>query len=282
MCKSGCIAIIVEGENRELGYFRNISSLFFPPEKVLLVCLPAGENIYMLWKKLNADDFETDIIEVLRECSKAAKDELKNYTRQDFQEVYLFFDLDSHQNNLKEGEDPDAILRKMLETFDNETENGKLYISYPMCEALRDIQEGTCQSSYKCSLDTVDILKYKKHSATYSKFVSVNKFTVETWKMIIAIFLLRCQCLFFVDATDQAYHWYKQHVTTMYIFEKEQMLIHSFQQVFVLSAFPEFLVDYFREDFWQNLNDVLSSVSRPNCSKIGLADKGSDVSCICD
>lgn len=265
MYKNGCIAVIVEGENREIKYFGNLVSLFFPPEKVLLLCLPAGENIYMLWKRLSADNFETDIIEVLRESSKCAKDKLQNFTRQDFQEVYLFFDLDSHQNNLKKDENPDDILKQMLETFDNETENGKLYISYPMCEALRDIQEGTCQSTYRCSLDATDISKFKEHSATYSKFVSVKKYTVETWKMIIAIFLIRCQCLFCVETTDQAYHWYKRHVTTMNIFEKEQMLIHSSQQVFVLSAFPEFLVDYFKEDFWQNLNDVLSSVNRPNC-----------------
>lgn len=265
MYKGGCIAIIVEGENRELGYFKNISSLFFPPEKILLVCLPAGENIYMLWKRLNADNFETDIIEVLRECSAIAKDELKNYTRQDFQEVYLFFDLDSHQNNLKEGEDPDAILEKMLETFDNETENGKLYISYPMCEALRDIQKSTCKSSYRCLLDIADISKYKKLSATYSKFTSVKKYTVETWEMIIAIFLIRCQCLFHVGDTDHAYHWYKQCVTTANIFENEQILIHESRKVFVLSAFPEFLVDYFKEEFWGKPDEFLSTVSYEIC-----------------
>ena len=282
MYKNGRIAVVVEGEDREMKYFQNLVSLFFPPEKVLLLCLPAGENIYMLWKRLKADNFETDIIEVLREHSKGAKPKLENFTRQDFQEVYLFFDLDSHQNNLKKDENPDDILKQMLETFDNETENGKLYISYPMCEALRDVQEGTCQSSYRCFLDTTDISKYKNHSATYSKFVSVKKYTVETWKMIIAIFLFRCQCLFCVDATDQAYYWYKRHVTTMAIFEKEQMLLQSSQQVFILSAFPEFLIEYFKEDFWQKLDDVLASVNRPNCSKEELADKDSDVVCIYD
>lgn len=266
MCKGGCIAIIVEGENRELGYFKNISSLFFPPEKILLLCLSAGENIYMLWKRLNADNFETDIIEVLRECSEIAKDELKNYTRQDFQEVYLFFDLDSHQNNLKEGEDPDAILEQMLDTFDNETENGKLYISYPMCEALRDIQESTCKSSHRCLLDVADIPKYKELSAAGSKFTSVKKYTAETWEMIIAIFLIRCQCLFHVGVTDQAYHWYKQYVTTISVFEKEQILIHESQKVFVLSAFPEFLVDYFKEEFWGKLYELLSTISHKMCS----------------
>ena len=188
MNKNGRIAVIVEGENREMKYFQNIVSLFFPPEKVLMICLPAGRNIYMLWKILSADGFETDIIEVLRDLSEVAKSKLENFTRQDFQEVYLFFDLDSHQNNLKADENPANILKQMIETFDNETENGKLYISYPMCEALRDIQEGTCLSSYSCYLNAADISKYKGLSAMYSKYVSVKKYTAETWKMIIAIF----------------------------------------------------------------------------------------------
>lgn len=154
---------------------------------------------------------------------------------------------------------------KNHQTFDNETENGKLYISYPMCEALRDIQKSTCKSSYRCLLDIADISKYKKLSATYSKFTSVKKYTVETWEMIIAIFLIRCQCLFHVGDTDHAYHWYKQCVTTANIFENEQILIHESRKVFVLSAFPEFLVDYFKEEFWGKLDEFLSTVSYEIC-----------------
>lgn len=62
-------------------------------------------------------------------------------SREDFSEVYLFFDYDAHQTNLGKAVNEDVI-RQMLESFDNETENGKLYISYPMVEALRDYQSG--------------------------------------------------------------------------------------------------------------------------------------------
>lgn len=40
----------------------------------------------------------------------------------------------------------EKILALMLETFNNETENGLLYISYPMVEAIRDIIIGECRS----------------------------------------------------------------------------------------------------------------------------------------
>lgn len=56
------IAFIVEGEFREPQIIDNISKKFFKHGNCKLIPLPAGENIYMLWKRLKVDDFETDII----------------------------------------------------------------------------------------------------------------------------------------------------------------------------------------------------------------------------
>lgn len=92
-------AFIVEGEFREPQVIDNISKRFFNHGNCKLIPLPAGENIYMLWKKLEADDFETDIIEVLRESSKESQKLLEGLSREDFSEVFLFFDYDAHQTN---------------------------------------------------------------------------------------------------------------------------------------------------------------------------------------
>lgn len=58
-------AFIVEEEAREPLIIDNISKVFFAHSNFKIITLPAGQNIYMLWKKLKMDDFETDIIEVL-------------------------------------------------------------------------------------------------------------------------------------------------------------------------------------------------------------------------
>ena len=136
-------AFIVEGEVREPQIIDNISKVFFAHGNFKIITLPAEENIYMLWKKLKADDFDTDIIEVLRESNDVIREQLEGLSRDDFSEVYLFFDYDMHQTNLGKEDDADAV-DQMLESFDNETENGKLYISYPMVEALRDYKPGLC------------------------------------------------------------------------------------------------------------------------------------------
>lgn len=84
-------AIIVEGEMREPQIINNIFKVHFRNSNFKLITLPAGENIYMLWKRMKEDDFETDIIEVLRESSDEIKEILAGLERDDFSEVFLFF-----------------------------------------------------------------------------------------------------------------------------------------------------------------------------------------------
>ena len=106
-------AFIVEGEAREPLIIDNISQVFFKHANFKIITLPAGQNIYMLWKKLKEDDFDTDIIEVLREEHEELKEQLEGISREDFSEVYLFFDYDGHQNNLSEEDDADVLLQKV-------------------------------------------------------------------------------------------------------------------------------------------------------------------------
>ena len=64
---------IVEGESRDLRFAKEMQQCFMEPDdEVKIICLPAGQNIYMLYQKLAADDFETDVVEVLRESVPAA------------------------------------------------------------------------------------------------------------------------------------------------------------------------------------------------------------------
>ena len=50
--KSAIIAVIVEGEKREIKYFENLKRCFFPNKDVKILTLSAGENIYMLIKMI--------------------------------------------------------------------------------------------------------------------------------------------------------------------------------------------------------------------------------------
>ena len=135
----------------------------------------------MLWKKLKADDFDTDIIEVLRESNDDISKQLDGLSRDDFSEVYLFFDYDMHQTNLGKEDDADAV-KQMLESFDNETVNGKLYISYPMVEALRDYKSGICGDRVACFVAITDMKEYKNASAVRAVNPQFKEYDYEMMK----------------------------------------------------------------------------------------------------
>lgn len=52
MNRSSMTAIIVEGEEREMGIIENMIQVYFRNKKYEIFYFPAGQNIYMLWKKL--------------------------------------------------------------------------------------------------------------------------------------------------------------------------------------------------------------------------------------
>jgi len=240
-------AFIVEGENREPLIINNISNVFFSHSNFKIITLPAEQNIYMLWKRLKEDDFNTDIIEVLREEHVDIKAKLEGFSRADFSEVYLFFDYDGHQDNL--GGDDSNVLEQMLMSFDNETENGKLYISYPMVEALRDFEEGKCGKYEQCFVPISAIGSYKSVSAEHSFCPQFKEYNINIWKNVIEVFGLRVSCLMNQEGVID-YERYGEIVNPYEIYKLEE---NEFQKhrVFVLSAFPEFLVDYFGNRLWK-------------------------------
>jgi hypothetical protein len=70
------------------------------------------------------------------------------------------------------------------------------------------------------------------------------------WKDAIEVFALRAKCLLALD--EMSFDDYRERVTTLAIYETQREISASRASVFVLSAFPEFLLDYFKRDFWNS------------------------------
>ena len=243
---------IVEGESRDYRFVNEMTRRFFKGRYTATVInLPASQNIYMLYKLLAEDDFETDIVEVLRDNVPNAHEKLKGISRQEIDEVYLFFDYDIHQENLgTDMPDPAEILRSMLEVFENETENGRLYISYPMVEALYDYRQGECSGFSGCFTALEDVGKYKTLSGNGNPNTRQN-IEIEDWKEILTVFYLKIKCLFNLEYLDHP--TYRKFVTPRSVFSREWAMTDADNRIFTLSAFPQFLFDYFKVDFWNSM-----------------------------
>ncbi len=143
------ILFIFEGKKREPMLFDTMKRLFFR-EGQSITC-SFNNNIYQLYQDLQEMDEGADIVSVLREKNKDKEDSPFNEDTRtsDFSEIYLFFDYDFQNKNLTLGE-MNAQLKELLELFNDETDNGKLYINYPMIESIR----------YTKALPDLDFINY--------------------------------------------------------------------------------------------------------------------------
>lgn len=226
--KNNRIAFIVEGESFEGKIITAMKKVFFKePVDVLkhnLITLPAAMNMYMLWKEVKDDPF-IDIIELVRDSSEKSKRELNGLGRDDFSSVYLFFDFDSQQANLSSGDNPMKVLRSMIETFDNETELGKLYVSYPMAEALRDFERETC----------------KAFSGSCYTPAGIN------------CYLARLSCLCGKNVKMSIPEAKTFSVESIFIFQTQ--LLSASGSTIILSAFADFILEYFTAEHLESFMD---------------------------
>lgn len=176
------ILIIVEGAQAEPKIIDNIKKIFLSDK--IIVKILYGTSIYHLYKKIKKDE-DMDIIEILKEMSNTNKNILKNISRRYVSSVFLFFDQDSHASNSSESK-----LKELLEYFDNENDKGKLYVSYPMVEALRDINNLSYELVNQCDFywNTIENINYKSYATNKIRsisFLSVyQNYTIDIWNII--------------------------------------------------------------------------------------------------
>lgn len=198
--------------------------------------------------------FSIDIVSLLKERTAENTEILKDYNRDSFAYIYLFFDYDAHSTLA----DDDKI-KEMLSFFNDETEEGMLYISYPMVEAIRHFKDwGSFKSlTVKCKRrncpykaechDKDECLKephYKNVAAADSKpqLSNVNSYTETVWQELITAHLCKANGL-----VNDAFALPTTLISQEAIFSRqfEKYICHKCPEVAVLSAFPLYVLDYF-------------------------------------
>ncbi len=226
------ILFIFEGTKTEKSITDNLIK-FFVNENTVVTCAYCT-TIYKMYSDISADEY-LDTFNLVKDI-EANKDTLKDYKRSDFAQIFMFFDYDGHATNAS-----DKKLNDLLDFFNEETEKGKLYISYPMVEALKHIE----------SYDTFrDIKVAFKDFEYYKKIVSDNcietlkhfqLYNIDTWKIVIKTQLMRMN-----DIVNDTYQLPNAIIDQLTIFNKQiEKYINKDKTVAVLSAFPIFLHDYY-------------------------------------
>lgn len=248
---------IFEGEKTEISFLYSLESKFMGSRNAIKCVF--GAEIYQLFK-LMKKDADLDIVGILKERNPENAETLKGCNQDSFAGIYLFFDYDAHSPNAD-----DTKIKEMLNFFNNETENGLLYLSYPMAEALRHYKDnetfkdllakckgGNKLSTMNCpnknSCPDIENCKKEPHykktvqKECRSQLTNMNKYDTQIWKELIEAHV--CKMNYLVNDT---YTLPTKTETQSTIFDKQlEKHINRFcPQVAVLSAFPIYILDYY-------------------------------------
>ncbi len=238
---SNKILFIFEGAKKEKQITDNLTQ-FFIHENTVVTCAYCT-TIYKMYAEIIADQ-DLDTFSLLKSMA-INKAILNDYKRSDFAEIYMFFDYDGHTNKAN-----DEKMRQLLAFFNEETDKGKLYISYPMVEALKHIADFDTFKDLKVNCK---IEKYKQlvNIQCISDFIDFNVYTLDIWKKIIPVHLKKAN---YITNNDFVFPTKLIEQTTLFA-KQFETYISKDQTIAVVSAFPLFLNDYYG---YKNLKERLS------------------------
>jgi len=206
------------------------------------VIVSYASHIYSLYSELkkleNDDGFFADLFPIV----KKKDPDLSGYSSDDFSAIYLFFDLDIHGRDEKE---ISSQLKEMVETFDNETGNGKLFISYPMVEAAKicDKTDGLFKKDRKMfPLDSCKKGGFKQFANNHTRS-AIKTDSLEEWNLICKENYRKANWILNEKESNPDIHSLKKEMEQKDILDKELEFVKKEQKVATLSAYPMWLKD---------------------------------------
>lgn len=229
------ILFVFEGEKTERKLLQSFQRLYFNEPGYSLITATFGTAIYSLYEVLKNDEF-LDVVEILRDRSIANKVALEGILRDDISEIYLFFDHDGHTNNAN-----DEKLRELLEHFSEETDHGRLYVSYPMVEAVKHLNSCISFQDVSALIENNQSYKGTVREECDLALVHLHELDQACWQRINHQHLMKAW-----DLVANEFCLPSDLVPQMNLFASQlEKHIEASQQVSVLSAFPLLLLDYY-------------------------------------
>lgn len=227
------ILFVFEGERTEEKIVHSMQRVFMEANTVVTCVF--GAEIYQLYDKIQADE-DLDTFNLLKERNLPQNEFLRDYNRADFAEIYLFFDYDGHASKAS-----DEKLQKLLDLFDEETDKGKLYVSYPMVESLRHIYDN--ESFRDLVVPCKENINYKRlvGDDSANRFKNLNQYSAENWHELVHAHLRKANFIVYDEYEPPNSLIFQDRV----FLNQLEKFISPNNTVAVLSAFPLFLHDYF-------------------------------------
>lgn len=245
------ILFVFEGGKAEPMVFDSIGRLFLSGEELCIV--KCRHDLPTLYASLRANDY--DLLRSLPFEENGIilpKDQRRDTL---FSQTFLFFDYD-FQNRLGTQRVND-ILDDMLDFFDDETGNGKLYVNYPMIESLKYTKQLPDCNYWKYIATREECVshQFKGNAERFAyaeaksyKFIDLarthQETVIENWRKLEEQNVRKANYL--VSGRNEMPSD-KQLICQKRVFEaQKRVFVDVNESVAILNSFPIFLFDYLK------------------------------------
>ncbi|MBQ0001423.1 MAG: hypothetical protein KBT01_07825, partial [Clostridiales bacterium] len=145
-----------------------------------------------------------------------------------------------------------------------ETENGKLYISYPMIESIRDVSCAEC--AYKTFYIPVEQSPdYKAIANPDSDFKHYPSITREMWTRACKASINQASIMVLQRSITE-YKTFIEKLTQSNIYGTQRTLfLEKNGVIVVLNALPMFLLEFYSEVFWNEVISLTTDAEATDC-----------------
>lgn len=167
------ILFVVEGDSDEVSFIDRLYKICY--KKTEYHFFSYKTNIHILAKKIieNYPDFESDETEINQLLLSFETDtRKKELLRRKYTDIFMIFDFEPQHDTPHFD-----LIRRLVEYFIDSTNQGKLYINYPMMQSYKHfsfLPDSTFQNR-KVSIS--DTYKYKRIVGDSSRYTDITKYT---------------------------------------------------------------------------------------------------------
>lgn len=248
------ILFVFEGKKKEPAIFESLRKIYFRREDSVVVCT-YNTDFHSLYKALSENDWE--LFYVLRErLQQRGENTLDGYKASDFSQTYLFFDYD-FQNSHIPLDEQNRRLEEMLLYFNEETENGKLFINYPMIESLVYTKRLPDEQFDSYVVKRENCRNFKGMAARFSHYPDTSfllignangvtdKEVINNWEFLKIQHVYKANLL--CNGVRAALPTSKEEISQQNIFKAQQeQFVGPHDSVAILNSFPIFVYEYLK------------------------------------
>ncbi len=243
------VLFIVEGEREEVRFIQRLFETCFKTKGYQIYSY--STNIHVLSQLLYNDypDFDDGGMDIqLALKSKEKDEERRRVLEEKYTDIFMIFDFDPH-HKIPHFD----TIRRMVKYFNDSTNQGKLFINYPMMESYKHFKRLPDDEFEERIIKAGEIKDYKEIVDKNSSFRNLDLFTYAEYYSMAVHQLRKCRKIlrgeYVIPEAEEYYTWDLSEV-----YEKELKNLEE-GYVDVLNTCILILVDYSPSKFFRYIKE---------------------------